>query len=376
MLEQGYNLIKWVGILGNKASFIQNLIFFIVVFLIITVSGCEDDAINEAKPKLGQIEGLLKPADAATEIQLVQAGNIVATTYPDENGKYIFSNLEFGGYDIIVIAEGYHVASEVNTITLDKEVAIKNFQLVPLMASIRGIVIDSEGAFIENASITVSALGDEFTTQTDQFGVFSFNQLPPEVGLVLGIFADGKVELQVTVEPIEKGGTKDLQISLKEIEQKIGVGSQVGDLAPNFSLPDVDGKIVSLKDFASKQTVLLTFHRGKLWPVCLPQLVQLLQKNYNKISDLKAEVIAISHESAVENKKIHQQHKLEYFSLSDPTAKTIRDYKVLDFGRFPKVSFFIVDKQGIIRWRSTHSGANPDDLPKIDDLLKAIQLAQ
>ncbi|HIO79150.1 TPA: carboxypeptidase regulatory-like domain-containing protein, partial [Candidatus Poribacteria bacterium] len=104
--------------MGNKASFIQNLIFFIVVFLIITVSGCEDDAINEAKPKLGQIEGLLKPADAATEIQLVQAGNIVATTYPDENGKYIFSNLEFGGYDIIVIAEGYHVASEVNTITL------------------------------------------------------------------------------------------------------------------------------------------------------------------------------------------------------------------------------------------------------------------
>ncbi|HIB87827.1 TPA: redoxin domain-containing protein [Candidatus Poribacteria bacterium] len=44
----------------------------------------------------------------------------------------------------------------------------------------------------------------------------------------------------------------------------MGVGSQVGDLAPNFSLPDVDGKIVSLKDFASKQTVLLTFHRGKL----------------------------------------------------------------------------------------------------------------
>ena len=128
----------------------------------------------------------------------------------------------------------------------------------------RGIVIDSEGAFIENASITVSAPSDKFTIQTDKFGVFSFNQLPPEVGLVLGIFADGKVELQVTVEPIEKGGTKDLQISLKEIEQKVGIGSQVGDLAPNFSLSNVDGKIVSLNDFASKQTVLLTFHRGKL----------------------------------------------------------------------------------------------------------------
>ena len=248
----------------DKMPFLQNLIFFTVVSLIIIISGCEDGARNEAQPQFGKIEGLLKPTDAATEIRLMQAGNIIATTYPDENGRYIFPYLEFGDYDIIVIAEGYRVASETSAILLNKEVAIKNFQLVPLMASIRGIVIDSEGAFIKNASITVSALGDEFTTQTDQFGFFSFNQLPPEIGLVLGIFADGKVELQVTVEPIEKGGTKDLQISLKEIEQKIGVGSQVGDLAPNFSLSDVDGKIVSLKDFASKQTVLLTFHRGKL----------------------------------------------------------------------------------------------------------------
>ena len=159
----------------DKMPFLQNLIFFTVVSLIIIISGCEDDVINDAQPKLGKIEGLLKPADAATEIRLMKAGNIVATTYPDENGKYIFPDLEFGGYDIIVIAEGYHVASEVSTIALDKEVVIKNFQLVSLMASMRGIVIDSEGAFIENASITVSAPSDEFTIQTDKFGVFSFN---------------------------------------------------------------------------------------------------------------------------------------------------------------------------------------------------------
>ena len=113
-----------------------------------------------------------------------------------------------------------------------------------------------------------------------------------------------------------------------------------------------------------------------MWSVCLPQLVQLLQGNYNRISDLGVEIIAISHESVAENKKVHQQNKLKYFSLSDPTAKTIRDYNVLDFGKFSKVSFFIIDKQGIIRWRSTHSGANLDGLPKIDALLKVIQLAQ
>ena len=248
----------------DKMPFLQNLIFFTAVSLIIIINGCEDDARNETQPQLGKIEGLLKPTDAATEIRLMQAGNIIATTYPDENGRYIFHYLEFGDYDIIVIAEGYRVASETSAILLNKEVAIKNFQLVPLMASIRGIVIDSAGAFIENASITVSAPSNEFTIQTDNFGAFSFNQLPPKVELVLTVLADGKIEFQVTVEPIGKGETKDLQISLKETEQKVDVGSQLGDLAPNFSLSNVDGKTVALKDFASKQTVLLTFHRGKL----------------------------------------------------------------------------------------------------------------
>ena len=70
--------------------------------------------------------------------------------------------------------------------------------------------------------------------------------------------------------------------------------------------------------------------------------MQLLQGNYNRISDLGVEIIAISHESVAENKKVHQQNKLKYFSLSDPTAKTIRDYNVLDFGKFSKVSFSLL----------------------------------
>ena len=187
-------------------SCIQNLSFFIVLFLVIITNSCEDDTINAVTPQLSKIESLFNPADAATEIQLLQAGNIVATAYLNKNGKYVFPNLEFGDYDIIVIAEGYRVTSEVNIIKRYKEVEIKNFELTPMTTSIRRVVANSEGTFIKNASITDSVFDNKFTTQTDQLGVFYLNQLPPEVELILKILAYGKAELQVKVRPIEKGG--------------------------------------------------------------------------------------------------------------------------------------------------------------------------
>ena len=35
---------------------------------------------------------------------------------------------------------------------------------------------------------------------------------------------------------------------------------KVGDRAPDFSLPDQNGKLVSLADFRGKQTVILAFY--------------------------------------------------------------------------------------------------------------------
>jgi hypothetical protein len=40
------------------------------------------------------------------------------------------------------------------------------------------------------------------------------------------------------------------------------VGNEIGNQAPNFSLPDENGSLVSLSDYKGKQNVVLLFHTG------------------------------------------------------------------------------------------------------------------
>jgi hypothetical protein len=41
-----------------------------------------------------------------------------------------------------------------------------------------------------------------------------------------------------------------------------GVKLKVGDKAPDFGLPNADGKLVSLADYTSRSPVVLVFYRG------------------------------------------------------------------------------------------------------------------
>ena len=41
------------------------------------------------------------------------------------------------------------------------------------------------------------------------------------------------------------------------------VGNEVGDEAPDFSLPNTDNKIVTLSEHRGEETVILIFYRGQ-----------------------------------------------------------------------------------------------------------------
>ncbi|MFN0083309.1 MAG: redoxin domain-containing protein, partial [Ferruginibacter sp.] len=49
-------------------------------------------------------------------------------------------------------------------------------------------------------------------------------------------------------------------------------GLKVGDIAPDFSAKDQNGKMVRLKDLRKKGDVVIIFYRGQWCPFCNQQL--------------------------------------------------------------------------------------------------------
>jgi len=70
-------------------------------------------------------------------------------------------------------------------------------------------------------------------------------------------------------------------------------GLNIGDKAPDFTLPDQLNNKVNLYEVLEDNKVILTFYRGSWWPYCSLQL-QAYQEALPEIHDLRAELIAIS----------------------------------------------------------------------------------
>ena len=70
------------------------------------------------------------------------------------------------------------------------------------------------------------------------------------------IWGLGCVEQEEIINPVEPGTSEPI------VPEPPTVGNEVGNQAPEFSLPDENGNLVSLSDYTGKQNVILLFHTG------------------------------------------------------------------------------------------------------------------
>ena len=101
----------------------------------------------------------------------------------------------------------------------------------------------------------------------------------------------------------------------------------IGDIAPNFELPDTELKIRTLEEFKGKK-VILSFFVAASSPVCEVELCT-FRDSWKELSDMDAQVIAISNDGPFANKAFAQKNNLNFPVLADYSSKTIRDYDVL-----------------------------------------------
>lgn len=101
---------------------------------------------------------------------------------------------------------------------------------------------------------------------------------------------------------------------------------QVGQKAPDFCLPDQDGKEVCLKDLQGKWVVLYFYPKDNT-SGCTIEAIEFTQLK-TEFEKLGTTVLGISKDSVKSHKNFCEKHSLGITLLSDAEKKVLNDYGV------------------------------------------------
>lgn len=101
-----------------------------------------------------------------------------------------------------------------------------------------------------------------------------------------------------------------------------------GSVAPDFSLPDEQGNVVTLSSFRGGQPVVLIFYPGDQTPVCTAQLCG-VRDQYEDFTAVGAVVFGINPGSRSSHQKFSQRHDFPFRLLVDEDSTVARQYESL-----------------------------------------------
>ena len=146
---------------------------------------------------------------------------------------------------------------------------------------------------------------------------------------------------------------------------------EVGQKAPDFKLPDHDGKDVSLADFAGRR-LLLVFYPLDFSPVCTDQLTA-YREIVPKLDEAGVEMVGISVDSAFAHAAFREKLGVDTVLLADfePKGKVASDYGVyLDGAGIAARALVLIDGDGVVEW--VYETDTPADIPPPSVILEAI----
>lgn len=128
---------------------------------------------------------------------------------------------------------------------------------------------------------------------------------------------------------------------------------ETGTKAPDFTLPDQNGEIHKLSDYAGKK-VILYFYPKDNTAGCTKQACGFSER-YPQFTEKNAVVLGISKDSVASHKKFEEKYGLAFTLLSDTEHKVIEAYDVWkEKKNYGKVymgivrTTYLIDENGII----------------------------
>lgn len=150
---------------------------------------------------------------------------------------------------------------------------------------------------------------------------------------------------------------------------------QPGDTAPDFTLPDADGKEISLSAHRGRK-VIVYFYPAALTPGCTKQACDFTD-NLELLTGQGYDVIGVSPDRPEKLAKFREQENLQVTLVADPSKETLAAYGAYGekklYGKTVTGvirSTVIVDEEGVV----THALYNVKATGHVAKLLKDLKI--
>jgi peroxiredoxin Q/BCP len=144
---------------------------------------------------------------------------------------------------------------------------------------------------------------------------------------------------------------------------------EIGDEAPDFTLPGTGGRDYTLSAYRG-QPVVLVFYPGDNTPVCTQQLNQ-YTADAERFADVGAQVLAISPQSVASHEGFAaNQGGFAFPLLADEDKKVGETYGIIGPSGFYRRSVFVVDGSGVIRY--AHRAVGGTSFRSTDEIVAAV----
>src|SRR6201995_940724 len=195
----------------------------------------------------------------------------------------------------------------------------------------------------------------------------------------------------VQPERLEMGERAVAELFASGIEDKL---LKPGDTAPEFALPDANGRIVRSADLLALGPVVVCFFRGRWCPYCVTEL-ETWRDLFPAVRTQGALLMAISPQTVRQNDFTVTQHTLPFPLLRDEGAAVAAEfgaaYFVPDYmqgyyrsilvnipfingepsWRLPVPATFVIDRSGVVQWSQGHADFRVR--PEPAEVLKALE---
>lgn len=123
---------------------------------------------------------------------------------------------------------------------------------------------------------------------------------------------------------------------------------KLGDSIPEFSLPDQNGELFSIKNLLGKKPFVLFFYPKNNTAGCTKEACD-FRDSYEDFTSKGVEVIGISADSVKSHQKFQKRHQLPFILLSDAENEVRKLFKVKNsLLLLPGRETYVVDTDGKI----------------------------